>query len=267
MLGFMSTTPGAATNAIRAGRILLASLGAASFVAGTVAVFVSAQVPGTITLLTVGAILFTIAVLGLSPKNVKFGDKQLEFKDILYAEKTRETVEEAISDKAVAEEDRENLAELIVRMNERFNEQVGVVPASAKKLAIEAYIAAVHGALRRATPREYAIEEFDDNSEVCFLIRCSGVEVYVDCSLGVETTERPMPVEIVRHYVELSKSLGCLLIVSNRPPEEAPWEESTSDGFKSWSRASASKQLEFVKWTGPAHDEPLRVALERICRD
>jgi hypothetical protein len=260
----VTTRPSAGGSALRASRVLIAVLGIVSFAAGVIAVFSLTTTTGAVVLLVIGAALFTIAALGLSPREVKFGANEVRFEEVVYAERTREAIEEVISGKE-ATEDRESLAGLIVRMNEQFGEQVGVVPDSAKKLAMEAYMVAVSGALRRIVPRDCAIDELDESNDLDYRVSGrGGGEVYVDCSLGIESTGGPMPVEIIKYYMEKSGTVRRLLVVSNRPPVDGVWQEAQNRGFKAWSRVSITPRLEFVRWTSPTEDDALRLAMDKM---
>jgi hypothetical protein len=244
------------------GRVPLGLFGLVAFASGVVAVFVSSNNIGTVALLAIGAGLVAVAALGLSPKSVKVGDNEVQFGEVLYAEKTRDLMAEIVVDKDLPRENRESISELIVEMNRRFNDQGGLIPLSANKLALNAYMVAVQGALRRVLPRECSIVEFTDEDEFTFLLQgCSVGDVYVDCAFG---RQNPMPAEIYRHYASRAMELPTLLVITNRPPVGELYEEVTRQGFRQYSPVSTSPKLVIARWTGTEDDDELQRAANGI---
>jgi hypothetical protein len=248
-------------------RILLAMLGFGGFTAGIVAVFLSTATVGVVALLAIGAVLFAAGVLDLSPRTVKVGDNEVQLEHTLYAERTQKAVAGVLNDQTTSVEQRETLSELIVRLNEQFADEVGAIPDSARKLALNAYITAVHGALRRTVPREYEIQEFDETSDLSFVIKKFGSsDLHVDCAIGIKTAGEPMPAELVKYYIGVAREKQRLLVVTNRPPSNSIYEEAPSQGFRKYSELEIPIGLEIVGWTSAEDDVKVSAALRRLLK-
>jgi hypothetical protein len=263
----MESNRSAALRLSTGGRFLVGTLAVGTFIAGVVAVLTDTGIAGSVALLLVGAVLLLIALLGSVPERAEFGGSKIEFtKETLYAEQTQAKVAEAIVDQDSPANRRETIADLIVDLNERFAQQVGVLPDSAKEVALQAYTTSIRGVLSRILPPTCSVEVLEEGKGLLdFVIHgCGEGDVYVGGALGLSTTDTRMPPQMLEFYLEQARIKQRLLIITNRPPTDVVYLAPAQGGRNYRPITVRNEALEIVKWTNPDDDRTVSAALQRL---